>query len=144
MTVFVDANVIVYASVPSRYRASCLEILEAVANGGVDGRTSAAVVEEVWHLELSGRAGDDITGLARRTYELFRPLLAVSDEIVARALSIDAPQLGANDRIHVATALTNGIGTIVSADAGFGQVPGMRRIDPLDSAAVERLFRSST
>jgi predicted nucleic acid-binding protein len=34
----IDANVIVYAAVPSKYRDACLEILEAVAEGKADGR----------------------------------------------------------------------------------------------------------
>jgi predicted nucleic acid-binding protein len=57
LTFFVDANVIVYAATEGQYRSSCLRILEAVANGDADGRTSPAVLEEVWHVERSGRAG---------------------------------------------------------------------------------------
>lgn len=67
MTFFLDANVFVYTATPSDYREPCVEILEAVAHGAVDGRTSTAVVEEVWHLELSGRVGD-LDGLARQTF----------------------------------------------------------------------------
>ncbi len=141
MTFLVDANVIVYGAVPSRYRDACLEILEAVAEGRAEGRVSTAIFEEVWHIELSGRAGA-IDGLARQAYAAFSPLLPVNDEIVARALGLDAPRLGANDRIHVATALAHGIGTIVSADADFDHVPALRRVDPLDEAERSRLLRS--
>lgn len=140
MTFLVDANVIVYAAVPSRYRDACLEILEAVAEGRAEGRISTAILEEVWHVELSGRAGE-IDGLARRAYLLFTPLLPVSDEIMARALDVDVPRLGANDRIHVATALVHGIDTIVSADADFDHVPALRRVDPLSDAARSRLLQ---
>lgn len=139
MSVFIDTNVIVYANLPSEFREPCLEILEAVARSSIDGRTSTAVVEEIWHLELSGRAGK-LDGLAQRTYALFTPLLPVDDEIVARALTLDAPRLGANDRIHLATALANGIATILSADADFDGAPGLRRIDPLDRPALARLL----
>lgn len=141
MTFFIDANVIVYAAVPSRYREPCLEILEAVAEGRAAGRTSTAILEEVWHLELSGRVGP-IEGLARRAYSLFTPLLAVDDEVMARALEVHAPRLGANDRVHVATALAHGIDTIVSADADFDRVPGLRRVDPLNANARARLIGS--
>jgi len=141
MTFLIDANVIVYAAVPSRYRQACLMILEAVAEGRAEGRISTAILEEVWHIELSGRAGV-IDGLARRAYLLFTPLLPVDDEIVARALDVDVPRLGANDRIHVATALANGIDTILSADADFDRVPALRRVDPLSDAERSRLIQS--
>jgi len=141
MTFLIDANVIVYAAVPSKYRQACVAILEAVANGDAEGRVSTAILEEVWHLELSGRAGK-IDGLARRSYLLFTPLLPVSDEIIARALDMDLPRLGANDRIHVATSLANGIDTIVSADADFDRVPALRRVDPLNTAERLRLIHS--
>ncbi|HUQ16242.1 MAG TPA: type II toxin-antitoxin system VapC family toxin [Candidatus Saccharimonadales bacterium] len=140
MTFLVDTNVIVYAAVPSRYRAACLEILDAVASGRADGRLSTAILEEIWHLERTGRLGD-IDGLAEQSYRLFTPLLAVNDEIVARALQLEVPRIGANDRIHVATALLNGIDTIVSADAGLDDARSLRRVDPLDPAERGRLIR---
>jgi len=140
VTFLIDANVIVYAAVPSRYREACLEALEAVAEGRADGRVSTAILEEIWHIERSGRAGT-IDGLARRAYRLFTPLLPVSDEIVARALELDAPRLGGNDRIHVATALVNDIGTILSADADFEQVRALRRVDPLNDIERSRLLQ---
>lgn len=139
MTFLIDANVIVYAAVRSRYRDACVAILEAVADGKAEGRVSAAILEEVWHIELSGRAGK-IDGLARRSYLLFTPLLPVSDEIVARALELDLPRLGANDRIHVATSLANGIDTIVSADTDFDRVPALRRVDPLRQDETSQLI----
>lgn len=139
MTFLIDANVIVYAAVPSEYRGPCLEILDAVAEGRAEGRVSTAIFEEVWHIELSGRVGP-IRGLARRAYRALTPLLPVTDEIVAKAIQLDASRLGANDRIHVATAIVNGIDTIVSADADFDRVTGIERVDPLDPRATSRLI----
>jgi predicted nucleic acid-binding protein len=130
---FVDADVIVYSAVPSARREACLEVLAAIAAGG-EGRTSTAVLEEVWHLELTGRAGD-LDGLTARAYAALGPLLPVSDEAFRRALGLDAAALGANDRLHVATCLTHGIDLVVSADQGFDSVPELRRIDPLDGPA---------
>jgi predicted nucleic acid-binding protein len=139
VTFLVDANVIVYAAITSRYRERCLEVLAAIAAGRADGKVSTAVFEEVWHLELSGRVGP-IRGLAERAYRAFTPLLPVTDDIVARALRLDAKRLGSNDRIHVATALVNGIDTIVSADSDFDGVRAIRRADPLDDRAMARLL----
>lgn len=141
MSFFVDTNIVVYAAGQGEYREPCLELLRAVAAGRCEGRTSTAMVEEAWHLELSGRGGP-LPGLARRTYAVFTPLLPVTDETVELALSLDAGALGANDRIHLATCRQHSIDTIVSADADFDQVKGIRRIDPLDREALSRLLES--
>lgn len=135
MTFFVDANVIVYSSArDSPYREACFEVMAAIARGEADGRTSSAVLEEVWHLELSGRVRD-LDGLAARAYTMLGPLLPVTDEAFRRALGLDAPALGTNDRLHVATAITHGIDVVISADRGFDSLPEVRRVDPLDDAA---------
>lgn len=137
MTFFVDANVVVYAATDGPYHDACATLLAAVAEGAA-ARTSTAVLEEVWHVELSGRVGD-VTGLARRAHTLFTPLLPVTDEVFATALTLRHAGLGSNDRIHVATCALNGIDAIVSADRDFDEVRGLRRVDPLDERAVLRL-----
>lgn len=137
---FVDTNVVVYAATDGPYRESCLRILDATARGA-EARTSTAVLEEAWRVELSGRAGD-LAGLSANAYSVFTPLLAVTDEIVDAALRLRAAGIGANDRIHVATCALNGIDTIVSADTGFDGVRGIRRIDPLDARPLARLLGS--
>jgi len=139
VTFLVDANIVVYAAVDSPYRGACREILAALVDGRAEGRISPAILEEVWHLELSGRVGA-ISGLTQATYDLFTPLLAVTDEVIGRALALTDTALGANDRIHAATALHYGIGTILTADREFDGVPGLRRVDPLDTAARNRLI----
>ena len=139
MKFLVDANVIVYSAVPSPQREPCGELLAAIARGYADGRASTAVLGEVWHLELSGRAGD-LDGVTARAYAALGPLLPVSDESFRRALALDAPSLGANDRLHVATCLTHGIDVVVTADKGFDAVSEVRRIDPLDGPALAALL----
>ncbi len=141
MTFFIDANVLIYSAGTSGHRDACLEVVGALSEEPSRGRSSTAVLEEVWHLELSGKAGS-ILGLAESAYQLLSPLLPVTDEIFRRALAVEAPRLGANDRVHVATCLENGIPVIVSADDGFDGVKGIRRIDPLDDRARYRLLRS--
>lgn len=142
MTFFVDANVLIYSAVESEYREPCLEVLEAVARGDADGRTSTAVLEEVWWIELSAKAGA-LDGLTERAYTLFTPLLSVTDEAMRLALSLQAPELGPNDRVHVGTAWASGIDVVLTADRGFQGVRGLRRVDPLDTRARRRLLRAS-
>jgi predicted nucleic acid-binding protein len=65
-----------------------------------------------------------------------RPVLAVTDEVVAAAFGLQVDKLGANDRIQLATCLVNGIPNILTADRGFDDAPGVRRIDPADLPEV--------
>lgn len=140
MTFFIDANVIIYTATPSEYRDACVEILEAVARGDVDGRTSTAVLEEVWHVELRRSVGV-IDGTTQHAYAALAPLLPVTDEVFRRALALDVRDIGTNDRIHAATALAHGIDVIVSADRSFDGIPGIRRVDPLDERSRIRVLR---
>lgn len=116
--------------------------MEAIATGLAAGTTSPAVIEEVWHLELSGRL-PGLEGQARDARTTFGTLLAIDDEVldIAFGLELDGDRLpGANDRVHAATCLRYGIETIVSADGGFDAVPQLRRVDPLDRAAFADLW----
>ena len=140
MSVFVDANVLVYSVADSPYREPCLRLLQAVARGEVDGRTSTACLEEVWYLESSQRISG-LDGLTERAYAILTPLLSVTDEAFRHAMSLAAPGLGTNDRIHAATCLANDIDTIVSADAGFDLVRGLRRVDPVDPGSLRSVIR---
>ena len=131
MEFFVDTNVIVYAATEGPYRAASIRTLEAISRGDTTARTSTAVIEEVWHIELSGRVGN-VAGLAERAYQLFSPLLSVSDSTMQLALALLADSLGANDRLHLAACLENDIEWILTADTDFDRAPGVKRVDPLD------------
>ena len=139
MKFFVDANVVIYSAVPGPYQHACADILLAVASGVAEGYTSTAVMEEVWHLELSGKAGP-LAGLTRRAHAVFSPLLPVTDEAFQSAMAMRGVNVGANDRLHAATCAVNDIGAICTADAGFDGISGLRRVDPLDRSAVQELL----
>jgi predicted nucleic acid-binding protein len=136
---FVDTNILVYARSSSQYSDPCVRILAAIAGGEAGGCTSTAALEEVWHFELSERA-PAIAGMAADAYALFKPLLSVTDDIFRDALALSNTRIGANDRVHVATCLANGVDTILSADRAFDTVEQLRRIDPLDALAVAELL----
>jgi predicted nucleic acid-binding protein len=136
---FVDANIIVYSAIQCPHQTACLDILRSIAAGAGEGYTSTAALEEVWHLEVSGKAGS-LDGLTRRAHAIFSPLLAVTDEAFQYAVALRSTSVGTNDRIHAGTCAVNGIGAICTADAGFDRVPGVARIDPLDTRAVMELL----
>jgi predicted nucleic acid-binding protein len=138
-TFFVDTNVVIYSVIACPYQSACLELMHAIARGTARGYLSTATLEEVWHLELSGKAGS-VDGLTHHAHKVFSPLLPVTDEAFQLALSLKASRLGSNDRLHAGTCAAHGITTICTADAAFDTVPGLTRVDPLDQEAVRRLL----
>lgn len=139
MSFFVDANAIVYSAVEGPGRDLCLRVLRAVAEGEVEGRTSPAVLEEVWHV-AERRYRGQLDGLVESALSIFSPLLLVTEADLTHALSIDSPSLGPNDRLHLGTCVTHGIDVVLTADRAFDGVAEIERVDPLDPAAVERLL----
>jgi predicted nucleic acid-binding protein len=135
---FVDANVIVYAASRTRYKRGSVTVLNAVARGA-SGVTSILALEEVWHLERSGRI-PELNGTARDAHQLFRPTVPVTDSVLDAALDLDLKGLGTADLIHVATCHEAGITDIVTADRAFDDAPGIRRVDPVDELELDRLL----
>ena len=136
---FVDANVLIYAVTPGPRREPALELLEAVAEGS-PGVTSVAVLEEVWHLELSGRI-PGLEGHTERSRRVFADVLAVTANTFDLALGVEAPaELGANDRLHVGSCIEHGIATLVSADRAFDGIASVDRVDLLDPGSLRALI----
>jgi len=139
MTFFVDANAIIYSALEGPGRESCLQVLRAIASGDAQGRTSPAVLEEVWHVTLRRYPGQ-LDGLVESALTIFSPLLPVTEEALRHGLTMAGSALGPNDKLHVGTCRTEGIEVVLSADRAFDQAAGIERVDPLDPAAVERLL----
>jgi predicted nucleic acid-binding protein len=139
MTFFVDANAILYSAIEGPGRESSLRVLEAVAAGSCDGRTSPVVLEEVWHV-AERRYPGRLDGLVAGALAIFSPLLPVTEADMVHALALDAPALDANDRLHLGTCASHEIDVVLTADRAFDAAPEVRRVDPLDADAVERLL----
>lgn len=140
---FIDTNVFIYAvSEDSPYQAGAVATMEALGAGRTAAVTSVTVIEELWHQELRGRL-PGLEGAAESVFMLIRPVLDVTEEVLDRALGLTVRGLGANDRVHVATCLVNDIDTMLTADRGFDDVPGLRRVDPADLAEVRTLLARS-
>lgn len=138
---FLDTNVFVYIADPSSpCCAGSRRVTAAIADGGLGAATSVSVIEELWHLEMSGRV-PGLVGAARAAHALLAPVVAVTHETIAIALGLEAPTaMGANDRVIAAACSQGGIDVIVSADRAFDGLPGLRRVDPGDASAVDALL----
>lgn len=137
---FVDANVVVYSVSHSRYQRGSLAVMAAVRDGA-PGVTSVMVLEEVWHLEQSGRI-PDLEDTTKDALKIFDIVLPATRRVFTAAFELDVKGLGTADLVHVATCHDAGITDIVTADRAFDNAPGMRRIDPLDEVAIDQLLNA--
>ena len=138
MLAFIDAAIIAYTRYDAPQRPACDQIMTWVAEGRLPAATSVLVIEEVWHLEHRGRPPLP-AGTARLAADLFPVLLSLTPAHLRSALAADTPGLGTADRLHVAVALEAGCDVIVTTDRAFDGVPGLRRVDPLDTEACRAL-----
>lgn len=139
MTFFVDANAILYSAFPGPSRGNCVRVLKAIAAGEAEGRTSPAVLEEVWHVsrrDFDGR----LNSVVGNALAIFSPLLPVTEDALAHARSMPDSRLDTKDRLHVGICATHEINAVLTADRAFDNVKGIRRVDPFDFAAVEELL----
>ena len=136
---FIDTNVFVYAVRETDAQPGAAATLEALGAGTAAAVTSTAVLEELWHLELTGRI-PELAGLTEAVFTLLRPVLDVTDEIMRVAFGLRVKEIGANDRVHLATCMTNGVSTTLSGDSGCDAAPGIRRVYPADLPEVRALL----
>ena|SRR3990172_4674177 len=139
---YLDSNVVFYSVISDReFGESCARILREVDDGSIRVAASVLVVAELANaVRKIGRAREmervaaALTSLPVRFQDLTESLVMEGVRI-ARSSGISP-----YDGIHAATMAALGIQTILSADADFDKVPGIRRIDPrhrADRAATE-------
>jgi len=134
VALFLDANIPIYvAGRPHPLQAPCTRILELVAHQPQAFLTNAEVLQELLHRYLSLRRWPEgqqiIEGFARLMQGHIEPITA-ADVLGATALAEGHPGLSARDLLHVAVLRRVGAAGIITADARFESVAGLRRFDP--------------
>ena len=135
---FVDTAVFVYAvGADHPYREPCRRLVGALATGDFDGEASVEVVAEFLH-QRTRRTGDR-TQAARAAQDVAALCVlhdvTVADLQTAVALFSTHGRLHSRDALHAGVALNRGIGTIITPDTAFDDVPGLTRLDPQEAAA---------
>ncbi len=129
--ILIDSNIPMYligAEHPNKPIAR--QLLERLVIGGEHLVTDAEVLQEILH-RYTAIARRDAIGPA------FDAILGVVDEVLpiersdverARRLLETTVRLSARDALHVALMQRHGIDQVMSFDAGFDEIPGVRRI----------------
>ncbi|MBM4247719.1 MAG: type II toxin-antitoxin system VapC family toxin [Deltaproteobacteria bacterium] len=131
MRCFVDSNIPMYvAGRDHRLRDPSRRVLERIRAGDLDACTSTEVLQEILY-RYSALARLD---LAREVYDLFVRICPVvlpvtlADTDRARDLLVGGTGISARDAVHAGVMLNNDVTTIVTFDAGFDRIPGVKRL----------------
>jgi len=123
------------------YRDACRGVVDDLAESRIAGEASVSMVQEFAHGRPRGdrdrRGASDeaayVSGLC---------LLHAFDETdlpLMLELLGTYERLDGQDAVFAATALNRDIDAILATDQAFDEVPGLERIDPLDTTGVEGL-----
>lgn len=131
---YVDASVFLLAvGEPHPERDPCRLFLDGAQESGQPLHTSVETVQEfVFHRMRRGPRSEALNAARRMAHACV--LHACDADVLHEALElIERTGLRGRDAVHAATARTAGLDTIVSLDADFDQVPGLRRLSPADA-----------
>ena len=133
-TVFVDANVPIYAAGRAHpLKEPCAQVLLLVADRPHRFVTDAEVLQELLHRYLALR----LWTLGKDAFWRFSELMQERVETVqatdverAAGLADVYQELGGRDLLHAAVMHRMGVARIVSADTGFDRLQGVQRLGP--------------
>ncbi len=144
--IVLDTTVLVYAvGVEHPLREPCRALVAAIASGAVVATTTAEVIQEFCHVRARRRDRADAVARARDYVALLDPLLPIDAAALAVGLRLfeETPGIGAFDACLCAAAIGAGAEAIVSADAAFATVTGVRHVDPGSEAFLPWLAQLS-
>jgi len=140
--IVVDTSILLYSVGEDHpLRDPCRRLVDAVRRGKVPATATAEVIQEFVHVRGRRRPRSDAVALGRDFVRLLRPLVGLEDADLDRGFRLfeRTLALGAFDAVLAAVALRLRAQALVSADKGFGSVPGLKYVDPA-SHELERLL----
>lgn len=136
--ILVDANVPIYARGRDHpYREPCRAIINQIYAGHQNYAIDTETLQEILHYytrqEEVNRGIELVEDLMPRFPDII-PITAAEITTAMRILA-ETADISARDAIHAAVVFEHSLEGIVSADADFDRIPGLRRFDPIALAA---------
>jgi len=140
--IVLDTTILVYATGDVHpLRNDNLRLLEAIADGRIEGTTTVEVIQEFVHVRARRQGRAEAAKSARSFADLLAPLLVARDLTVDDGLRIFErhDSLGAFDAFLAASAIADKADALVSADRAFSSVSRLTHIAP-GTAEFDRLL----
>jgi len=131
--IYLDSNVFIYAALNADGLGSKMrQLLARVEEGSESAASSALTFDELVWVVGKHREKEDAWEAGRAFLELRNlKIVDVGPTVLASALEIMRKyDLAPRDGIHAASALTQGIKTMISSDGHFDKIEGLRRRFP--------------
>lgn len=131
--IYVDATIPIYARGAAHpHRDPCRRALARIVRDEVACCTSLWVLEEIMHRYLALGQPRDAAQAISHFMALVPEVLPAGRADILNAFDLlgEAPSLPARDLLHLAAMRSSGVTEILSVDAHFDGIAGMRRIDP--------------
>lgn len=128
--IYLDSNVFIYAALGGAKEGNwCRDLVRRVAEGKDEAMTSALTVDEVVYQVRVSRGVDASIQAGEAVLQMAHLTIASADaEILWESLDLGRRfELYPRDAIHAATALLRGAPELISEDADFDKVEGLRR-----------------
>ena len=133
-----DTTVLVYAvGTEHPLREPCRLLVSKVGSGDLAATTTVEVIQEFAHVRARRRGRADAATLAGQFATLLAPLVVIDADDLRAGLDLwsTAEGIGAFDAVLAAAVLRRPhVTSLVSADAGFADVVGLRHLTPEDAA----------
>jgi predicted nucleic acid-binding protein len=139
--ILLDTTVLVYAKGSEHpLREPCRELIATVAEGRLEASTTVEAIQELAHVRAQRRPRADAAALASDYADLLSPLISATADHLLRGLKLfeQTPALGAFDAVLATIALDFDADALVSVDAAFSTITGLRHVVP-DAAGVASL-----
>ena len=132
---FLDVNVPMYAAGREHpYKEPCVWVMTEIAEGRLRVAIDVEIVQEILHRygaigrpELGLTLAENLLDLVPTVYPVEEPEIRLTMELFRRYA---ARGLTARDAIHAAVMQRYEIREIISTDAHFDLIEGIRRLDP--------------
>jgi hypothetical protein len=137
--ILLDTTVLMYAvGGEHRLREPCQRVIAAQASGSIRAATTVEAVQEFAHIYSRRRGRQAAAEYSQRYVDLLEIVEATAKDLeLGLWIFGRTPELGAFDALLAAVALNHGADGLVSADGGFGNVPGLKWWDPATPGLLE-------
>ena len=138
--IVLDTTILVFSGGRNHpLRAPCQSLLAVIESRQVRATTSVEVIQEFCHVRSRRTGAAEAAARAKDHLDLLRPLIRPDEDDLAAGLeayAVSGGRPGAFDAVLGATALRRQL-PVVSADRGFGEMPGLIWISPASASFLE-------
>lgn len=130
---FIDSNIFIYAKGKDHpLKPACISWIKTIRENEIVAVINTEIIQEILYRFQSIQNISAGILLSKEAIEICQLILPVTERDLSLALEIieSYPKVQTRDAFHAATMLNNGIKDILSTDAHFDLIPGIRRIDP--------------